>query len=81
MALTMTRTRTQTALTRLAGIVANINGELAFVEQLLKDLPDYHAVLERRKAKLVADRCAFYLTLNQFDPELDPRAIGTSDEW
>ncbi|GEM_PF-1560001 len=35
MALTMTRTRTQTALTKLAEMVANVHGELAFVEGLL----------------------------------------------
>lgn len=34
MALTMTRTRTQTALTKLAELVANVHGELAFVESL-----------------------------------------------
>lgn len=31
----MTRTRTQTALTKLATMVANVHGELAFVERLL----------------------------------------------
>lgn len=36
MALTMTRTRTQTALTKLATMVANVHGELAFVERLLE---------------------------------------------
>ncbi len=35
MALTMTRTRTQTALTKLALMVASIHGELAFVEDLI----------------------------------------------
>ncbi|ADU99278.1 hypothetical protein [Alicycliphilus denitrificans] len=32
MALTKTRTRTQTALTRLALLIANVHGELALVE-------------------------------------------------
>lgn len=35
MALTMTRTRTQTTLTKLAMLVANVHGELALVERLL----------------------------------------------
>jgi hypothetical protein len=35
MALTMTRTRTQTTLTKPAELVANVHGELAFVEGLL----------------------------------------------
>ena len=35
MALTMTRTRTQTTLTKLAEMVANVHGELAFLDGLL----------------------------------------------
>ena len=35
MALTMTRTRTQTTLTKLATMVANVHGELEFVQGLL----------------------------------------------
>ena len=35
MALTMSRTRTQTTLNRLAAMVANIHGELEFLESLL----------------------------------------------
>jgi len=41
MALTMTRTRTQTALTRLAKLLANLNGEMEFVERLKKELPAF----------------------------------------
>lgn len=37
MALTMTRTRTQTTLTKLAMLVANVHGELALVERLLDE--------------------------------------------
>lgn len=40
MALTMTRTRTQTALTKLAQQVALVHGELAFVEALLESSLD-----------------------------------------
>src|SRR5574343_148913 len=38
MALTMTRTRTQTALTKLVELVANVHGELETVERLLAEL-------------------------------------------
>lgn len=38
MALTMTRTRTQTALTKLVTLTANSHGELAFVEEQLQAL-------------------------------------------
>lgn len=37
MALTMTRTRTQTALTQLVETLANLKGELAFVEAWLAE--------------------------------------------
>ena len=37
MALTMTRTRTQTALTKLVELVANVHGELETVERLLAE--------------------------------------------
>jgi len=37
MALTMTRTRTQTALTQLVETLANLKGELAFVEGWLAE--------------------------------------------
>jgi hypothetical protein len=73
MALTMTRTRTQTTLNKLAGMVANIHGELEFLEGLLaggtgKEVrtPEEWAALEARKAKLCADRDALYATIRQF---------------
>ena len=81
MALTMTRTRTQTALTKLANLVANIHGELEFIERLLEEMPEHQESLEVRKTKLLADRDALYLALKQFDPELEPEAIGTAGEW
>lgn len=37
MALTMTRTRTQTTLTKLAMLVANVHGELALGERFLTE--------------------------------------------
>lgn len=81
MALTMTRTRTQTTLTKLAELVANLHGELAMVGRLLISHPEHQAVLTARKAKLEADVAALYLTLRQFDPKIDPTHIGMLDQW
>lgn len=81
MALTMTRNRTQTALTKLAELTANLHGELAMVERLLATHPAHRAALTARKAKLGVDIEALYLTLKQFDPKIDPSHIGTLDQW
>lgn len=83
MALTMTRTRTQTTLSKLAELVASVHGELAFVEELLNRVPadEARVGIERRHRELVASRDALYLTVRQFDPELDPASIGMSEEW
>jgi len=81
MALTMTRTRTQTALTRLAKLLANLNGEMEFVERLKKELPAFSDALEVRRAKLAEDRVAVSATIQQFDPELSLAEIGSSDQW
>ena len=81
MALTMTRTRTQTALNRLVNLVANLHGELKAVDRLLQDRPGYRQALVARRQKLEADRDAVYLTLKQFDPELDGTRIKALDDW
>lgn len=91
MALTMTRTRTQTTLTKLAEMVANVHGELEFLEGLLKAAGTPEAtpavtpeVLERmaaRRQKLLGDRDALYATIRQFDADIDPERIGCSDGW
>jgi hypothetical protein len=93
MALTMTRTRTQTTLTKLAELVANVHGELAFVDGLLApDCPavagssraldlELRGVLVARRRTLLANRDALYATVRQFDPEIDPGRIGASDGW
>ena len=88
MALTMTRTRTQTALTKLALMVAAIHGELVFLEGLIaahagtdKGMPEVRARLDTRRLELASNRDALYATLRQFDPEIAPESIGTSDEW
>ena len=96
MALTMTRTRTQTTLTKLAEMVANVHGELAFLEWLLAradvDAPGRATAsngltpagclqLRARKLKLVADRDALHATVRQFDPSIDPERIGALEGW
>ncbi|MFA6313636.1 MAG: hypothetical protein WCV99_03045 [Sterolibacterium sp.] len=81
MALTMTRTRTQTTLTKLAQLVAEAHGELVFVERLLTEMPEHREVLVARKALLVGERDALYAALRQFDPEMSPEEIGESDGW
>jgi len=90
MALTMTRTRTQTALTKLVTLVANVHGELAFVDSQAAMLtvspfkPNRDALLghlARRRAKLEGSRDALYTTIRQFDAELDPASIGSADGW
>ena len=78
MALTMTRTRTQTALTKLAERVAAVHGELEHLEDVLaKEMPaEQRALVEARRAQLISDRDALYLTIRQFDPSLEPARIG-----
>lgn len=81
MALTKTRTRTQTALTHLAKAIAAVHGELALLQALAPLLSNCDEALERRRAHLLANRDALYLTLRQFDEELDGRDIATSPDW
>lgn len=76
MALTMTRTRTQTTLTRLAELLANLNGEIEFVDGLLERFPDYREALTLRRDSLMANRDAVAATLRQFDPGLAVNAVG-----
>ncbi|WP_453934187.1 hypothetical protein [Acidovorax temperans] len=85
MALTKTRTRTQTTLTKLARLIANVHGELALVEKLLgspDELPDAQLRgLAAKRAELRELRTALYASLHQFDPRLDPTDIGADDGW
>lgn len=85
MALTMTRTRTQTTLTKLAQLVANVHGEIAFLQELLGQPPglalEKVTAVQTRLDALEEKRQALYLTLQQFNPELDPTEIGTTDAW
>ena len=94
MALTMTRTRTQTTLTKLAELVANVHGELEFVEGLLVQEArsangpisgsldaGAQAFLQARQRQLMANRDALYATVRQFDPALVPEGIGVGADW
>lgn len=88
MALTMTRTRTQATLTKLAEMVANVHGELEFVEGLLAGdelgqclAPDMRARLLARQTKLAGDRDALYATVRQFDSGIEPERIGSAEGW
>ena len=88
MALTMTRTRTQTTLSRLALKVAEAHGELAYIEELLTGTASVEAfseaekgALEQRRTAVMSARDALYVVIRQFDPELDPSLIGTADSW
>jgi transposase len=80
MALTMTRTRTQTALTRLVETLANLKGELAFVEEWLAE-PGAPAELVARRDALVQQLTALETTLRMFDPELDTGGVAASEGW
>lgn len=81
MALTMTRTRTQTTLTKLAFNLAEVNGELAFLAGLQLTRDDWRAAAEARRAELEQLRDALRVVIRRFDPELDPNDIGESYEW
>lgn len=72
MALTMTRTRTQTTLTKLVTQLARINGELEALREGPADDPGL-AIRERHREALV-------LTLHQFDSTLDFAVVGALKE-
>ncbi|UOB06851.1 hypothetical protein [[Acidovorax] ebreus] len=80
MALTMTRTRTQTALTQLVETLANLKGELAFVEAWLAE-PEVPAELSARGEVLRAQMEALATTLQVFDPGLDVGQVAAADGW
>lgn len=81
MALTMTRTRTQTALSKLVEVLARVNGELAFVHELMAEAPEHRDALQTRETQLLQQRGAVCLTIRQFNPELDPEEVDSSDDW
>lgn len=83
MALSQTRCRNQTTLTKLATRVASVHGELAYVEgRLWGDLsPKLREGLALRRGELLELREALYVTLRRFDATLEPTAIGTVEDW
>ena len=80
MALTMTRTRTQTTLTKLAPKQGEVKGELAFVEAWMTEA-GAQAELARRRALLVERAQALMVTLELFDPELDASQVVAAEDW
>jgi len=94
MALTLTRTRTQTTLTKLALMVANLHGELEFLEGLLAQnsgpatgaaegseaFTGQDQLLAHRQV-LLSNRDALYATIKRFDPTLEPAEIGSAQDW
>ncbi len=81
MALTMTRTRTQTTLTRLVKLLANLDDELEFVNRLFAEMPEHRLLLKARQVDLANARTAATLTLKQFDPQLDTSAVAPMNDW
>ena len=84
----MTRTRTQTALNKLVGMVATVQGELEYLQRLAaQDQPEVAKIrgqvlaVSRRIAELETSRDALYETLRLFDPGIDPTDIRTTDDW
>ena len=77
----LTRTRTQTALTTLCTLIANVHGELEFIGWALQFRKQGLNVLVARRQMLVGQREALYTTLRFFDPKLDPAGIGVLQEW
>ena len=81
MALTMSRTRTQTALTKMATLLAKLNGELEFVRALLAAKPARRDALATRETDLQQKREAVMAAIRQFDPSIDPDAVGATEGW
>lgn len=81
MALTMTRTRTQTALTKLAERLSNVKGELQFVEELLALYPGHTDALVGRREQLRVQGDALCVTLRQFDASIDPEQVVPGGGW
>lgn len=80
MALTMTRTRTQKALMQLVETLANLKGELAFVETWLGE-PGAPAKLAARRQSLVEQLAALETILRLFDPGLEVGTVAGSEGW
>jgi hypothetical protein len=75
MALTMTRTRTQTTLTKLVQILAEVRGEKAFGEAWMAEA-GAPAELARRRALLDEQAQALMTTLLLVDSDLDVERVA-----
>lgn len=80
MALTMTRTRTQTTLTKLAQKLGEVKGELAFIEAWMAEA-GAPVELACRRAQLLEQAQALVTTLQLIDPELDVGQVAVSEGW
>lgn len=80
MALTMTRTRTQTTLTKLAQKLGEVKGELAFVEAWMAET-GAPVELACRRGLLKQQATALTTTLHLFDPELDVGQVAALGGW
>lgn len=80
MAMTMTRTRTQTALTKLVQKLADIKGELAFVDAWMTEA-EAPTELARRRVLLEEQAQALTTTLHLFDPEIDASQVVAAERW
>lgn len=81
MALTMTRTRTQEALNKLAHGLAEVNGELEFLASLVQLRKDRQALADARRAELERVRDAFFVVIRRYDSALEPEDIGATYGW
>jgi len=80
MALTMTRTRTQTTLTKLAQKLGEVKGELAFVDEWMAEA-GAPVELARRRVLMMEQAQALETTLQLFDPELEVSQVAASEGW
>lgn len=81
MALTMTRTRTATALNDLASRLAEVNGELKFLADL-GGLPEGRQELATlRREELLRLRQALFVVIKRYDEALEPEDIGATFSW
>jgi hypothetical protein len=81
MALTMTRTRTQTALNDLASRLAEVNGELEFLAGLGAVPEEHQALAASRRDDLLRLREALFVVIKRYDETLEPEDVGATFNW
>lgn len=77
----LTRTRTQTTRTHLAKLLANLNDELAFLDDLMVKNLELAEALAGRRDELRQNRTALQATLKQFDGAIAVEEIGLAEDW